>query len=119
MAQITHLSIRVARINMAPTTEVTITIPTLEGIAAVLAVVYYATGKIVHLASRYLDVNQNLVIAHPYVVGFLLMLWSNKPERPFQIIGYAAWTFPKKCFATVRGWFQSKATFEAYKPLSG
>lgn len=33
-------------INMAPTTEVTFTIPTLEGIAAVLAVAYYATGEV-------------------------------------------------------------------------
>lgn len=31
---------------MAPTTEVTLTIPTLEGIAAVLAVAYYATGEV-------------------------------------------------------------------------
>ena len=45
---------------MAPTTEVTITIPTLEGIAAVLAVAYCATGKIFHLAFRFLDINEKI-----------------------------------------------------------
>ena len=30
---------------MAPTTEVTITVPTFEGVAAILAAAYYATGE--------------------------------------------------------------------------
>jgi len=87
---------------MAPTTEVTITIPTLEGIAAVLAVAYHAT-----------------VVAHPYILGFLLMLWSYHPEKPFQAIRYTTWTFPKYCIATVRDWVQSKTEPDFYSPYSG
>ncbi|KIM39658.1 hypothetical protein M413DRAFT_447123 [Hebeloma cylindrosporum] len=77
---------------MAPTTEVTITIPTLEGIAIVLTAAYYAT-----------------VVAHPYIVGCLLMLWSYYPEKPAQAIRYTAWTLPKNCIANIRDWLQSKA----------
>jgi len=89
---------------MAPTTEVTIIIPTLEGISTVLAVAYYAT-----------------VVAHPYIVGFLLMVWSYHPEKPFQVIQYTTWTFPKYCIATVRDWIQSKTEPEPelYRPYTG
>jgi len=87
---------------MAPTTDVTITIPTFEGIADVLAAAYYAT-----------------VVAHPYIVGFLLILWSYHPEKPIQALRYTTWTFPKYCVATIRGWIQSKTEPEVYKPLAG
>jgi len=59
------------------------------------------------------------VAAHPYIVGFLLMLWSYHPEKPIQAIRYTTWTFPKYCFATVRDWIQSKTEPKLYRPYTG
>ncbi|KAF8972718.1 hypothetical protein BDZ97DRAFT_1752578 [Flammula alnicola] len=38
------------------------------------------------------------VVAHPYIYGFLLMMWSYHPDAPFKAIGYLTWTLPKRIF---------------------
>ena len=38
------------------------------------------------------------VVAHPYIVGFILIMWSYYPKAPFQAITFIIWTLPKKMF---------------------
>ncbi|KJA15605.1 hypothetical protein HYPSUDRAFT_362755 [Hypholoma sublateritium FD-334 SS-4] len=39
-----------------------------------------------------------IVIAHPYIFGFVLIMWSYHPSAPFQAIAYIIWMLPKKMF---------------------
>ncbi|KAF9479570.1 hypothetical protein BDN70DRAFT_685474 [Pholiota conissans] len=39
---------------------------------------------------------KSIVISHPYITGFLLIMWSYHPKAPFQALAYLLWTFPKQ-----------------------
>ncbi len=38
------------------------------------------------------------VVGHPYIFGFILIMWSYHPKAPFQAITFVIWTLPKKMF---------------------
>jgi len=52
-------------------------------------------AKFLHFVSM---AYSKIVVAHPYIFGFVLIMWSYHPSAPFQAIAFIIWTLPKKMF---------------------
>lgn len=82
---------------MAPTRDIIITIPipTIEGITAVLTEVYRAVTAVCESALGYTKAPFLKVVEHNILSAFVLILWSFYPKHGFIAIYFIVWQIPK------------------------